>query len=180
MFELHELEWFPDFLKYQVTLILHLMWTIDFPEFVTRAYPEVHRIFKPRYIVASERISKILKKLIEYYPDDEVAIMDMCSGWSGPNDVISRYANKLLKGKIEKPVKFYLSDLYPNITAWKNICSNNPFLSYIQTPVNVTKPFKLPQADVVFQTFYLCHHHFTDDQVREILKNSFESSNGFA
>lgn len=180
LFELHELNWFPNFIKWHVTFVLHLIWTIDFPEHITKNYPFVHDIFKPRYISVSQRISRTLEKLVNYYPNEEVVVMDMCSGASGPNDIISRSVNELLKDKVEKPIKFYMSDLFPNVGIWKTIAANNPFLSYIEAPVDVTKPYNFPQGNRIFQTFYFCHHHFEDDQVREILKNSFDNGDGFA
>ncbi|KXN74742.1 hypothetical protein CONCODRAFT_2053, partial [Conidiobolus coronatus NRRL 28638] len=49
----------------------------DFPEFVTNAFPQAHKLFKPRYISVSEKISKAAEALTKYYPNEEIAIMDM-------------------------------------------------------------------------------------------------------
>jgi hypothetical protein len=179
-FEFHDLESFPNFLKNQITFILYIFWTFELPQATNDYFPILRHLIKPRYRVISQALSDAIANLALTFPNDKVSVMDMCSGGSGPNDLISKQVNHLLLSKVDKPVKFYLSDLYPNLSTWKWVCANNPYLSYIPESVDATKPFNFPQSDRVFQTFYCCFHHFEDEFARKIIKNSLECSNGFA
>jgi hypothetical protein len=129
----------------------------------------------------SKPLTDALIDMRKAYPNRDISVLDMCSGGSGPNTLISTHVNKLMEERGSPNIQFYLTDLYPNLERWKQVCSTNPYLNYVETPVDITQPFtNLPKFDKIFQTFYCCFHHFDDIEIRKILKNSLNNSDGFA
>ncbi|KXN66998.1 hypothetical protein CONCODRAFT_61361 [Conidiobolus coronatus NRRL 28638] len=202
-FEFHDLKSFPNFLKYQITFILYIYWSFELPQIITDYFPMLKHLVRSRYQVVSQALSDAIVALALKFPNDRVSVMDMCSGGSGPNDLISKqvnhlildmcsggsgpntlistHVNTLMEVRGSPNIQFYLTDLYPNLETWKRVCSTNPYLNYIGTPVDITQPFtNLPKFDKIFQTFYCCFHHFDDTEIRKILKNSLSNSDGFA
>lgn len=93
--------------------------------------------------------------------------------------------NGYLRKKEEQAVRFVLSDLHPNESAWRQAAEKSPQLGYIALPVDASRVeadlIKSYETDGkrVMRLFNLAFHHFDDNLARAILKNTVENSNGF-
>ena len=99
-------------------------------------------------------------------------------------------------------VDFILTDLHPHITAWKQARDASEYgaLGYVPAPVDAARATKeileLAQAGKkkdgrtarrekqsqkkMFRLFSLAFHHFDDDLAVKILRNTLQTSDGFA
>lgn len=149
----------------------------------------------PSSLVAKLLYNKLGPSVREY------TYVDFCAGAGGPTAFIERHLNhelattvnrvngvndvngeqKQLNGNT-KPVKFVLTDLYPHIDDWKEVAAKSPNISFVSKPVDATNaPPNLVEGDKkVFRMFNLAFHHFEDEIASKILKNTFETADGFA
>ena len=125
--------------------------------------------------------------------------VDFCAGGGGPTPYIERHLNRELAaggqgggeeqqllngaaGENTEPVKFVLTDLYPHIPDWTRAAAKSKNLSFVSEPVDATNaPADLIEGDKkIFRLFNLAFHHFDDEIASKILKNTLETSDGFA
>lgn len=92
--------------------------------------------------------------------------------------------NGKVNGEQNEPVKFVLTDLHPHVESWEKAALASPHLTYVSTPVDAAAApaelFANRGKKPVFRLFNLAFHHFDDGLARAILKNTVETSHGFA
>ncbi|KAJ6255903.1 hypothetical protein Dda_9362 [Drechslerella dactyloides] len=167
---------FPAYLRERVQVCLTFCWSISFPNL--RNGPS-----------ASSALARVLRK--ELGPSlSTYTFIDFCAGAGGPTQIVERHLNTQLREDGLQPVKFVLTDLYPNPEAWRRIEAASPAVSWVAQPVDAGKAPKkeiLLGDDVdgksgvtggrkVFRMFNLAFHHFDDDGARRILQDAITGS----
>jgi hypothetical protein len=101
-----------------------------------------------------------------------VQIIDLCSGAGGPWQDLLPHVTACL----EDPVPVYLTDRYPNLSAWQRLCdqSGNDF-RYIESPVDAGQ---VPLDLVGFRTLFSGFHHFSPDEAARILQDTMVKGQG--
>ncbi|ETO26816.1 hypothetical protein RFI_10317 [Reticulomyxa filosa] len=110
-------------------------------------------------------------------------IVDMCSGGGGPCAVIQRSLNQYSKN----PVSITMTDLYPNVARWQQICKQAPNLKYIEKSVdamamsnsNSAKSPRSPKSERRLRTLFASMHHFDEKEVSNILKDVIQNEDVF-
>lgn len=108
---------------------------------------------------------------------------------------------KPANGQHIKPVHFVLTDLHPHIPNWSAAASRSSQIHYSPQPVDASNspanllttlepPLPSPllpssssssqKSPATFRTFHLAFHHFPDPLARAILRNTMQTSAGFA
>ena len=93
-------------------------------------------------------------------------------------------------------VTFVLTDIFPHIPAWSRASaeSESGRLSFVPTPVDASRASKeviqlaktthekgkSDDGDKMFRLFNLAFHHFDDELATKILRNTLQTSDGFA
>lgn len=94
----------------------------------------------------------------------------------------------------KEPVQFILTDLHPHIENWSQAASRSPNLHFSPDPIdasnapmdllanhlNTTLPPSIIKTKKPFRLYNLAFHHFDDPLARSILRNTVETSDGFA
>lgn len=106
--------------------------------------------------------------------------VDACAGAGGPTPLIEKRMNQQLKSAGLDSVRFVLTDLWPDIKAWKQITSRSENISYIEQPIDATKGIRLvaPEGKEC-RMFNLSFHHFDDGPAEKVLKSAVDTSDAF-
>ncbi|KAM7207279.1 hypothetical protein V8F20_002341 [Naviculisporaceae sp. PSN 640] len=170
LFEIHDQEWFPAFLRAKVQAALTVAWMSHIP---------VIQPSSPANAVA-RLLSTQLKSSIRDY-----VFIDFCAGAGGPTPAIEKHLNSSLASSSQQPVQFVLTDLHPHTESWILHEKNSPNLSYVPYPVDASDaPPHLIQTykskgKKTFRLFNLAFHHFDDPLAKAILRNTLQTSDGF-
>ncbi|KAL7938711.1 hypothetical protein V8C35DRAFT_288956 [Trichoderma chlorosporum] len=168
LFEIDDQPWFPSFLRSHVQDALTLAWNSNTP-----LQPD-----SPARIAASTLIRQLGSSLSSY------TFIDFCAGGGGPTPAIQQAINSHLSAQDKPPVDFVLTDLHPNIAAWKRIVMKFPGITYESQSVDASNAPKdlveRPGGKKVMRLFNLSFHHFDDALARGILKDTANTSHGFA
>lgn len=106
--------------------------------------------------------------------------VDACAGAGGPTPLIEKRMNQQLKSAGLGSVKFVLTDLWPDIKAWKEITSRSENISYIEQPIDATKGVRLAtQEGKECRMFNLSFHHFDDVPAEKVLTSAVDSADAF-
>lgn len=181
-FEIHEQEWFPDYLREKVQSCLTLFWTIKLPVIQKAS--------------AAQSVAGILSRVV----NDKIrqyTYVDFCAGAGGPTPTIEKELNSKLNSSTNKssqnsnstettesnaPIQFVLTDLHPHIPDWTEIAKRNDNITFFSEPVDATKvPASLigNNKKKIFRLFNLSFHHFDDKLGSDILENTLETADGF-
>lgn len=110
--------------------------------------------------------------------------MDFCAGAGGPTPSIAREINNHLASENKPPVDFVLSDIHPHIPSWREIARNDSHITYEPESVDASKaPLQLVRrgdGKKLMRIFNLAFHHLDDKLAKETLRNTVETSDGFA
>lgn len=132
----------------------------------------------PARIAASILIRELGPSLPDY------TFIDFCAGGGGPTPSIERTVNSHLRAQKQEPVEFVLTDLHPNIEAWEQVASKNPLITYEKEGVDASAApeslVRRKDGKKVMRLFNLAFHHFDDPLATDILRNTVETSQGFA
>lgn len=142
LFELEDLEWFPDVVRRGATDYLRFM-------------IELLKIYKPAAVL----ISDILKK------SKINQIIDICSGGGGGIEGIINEINN--NGSIV--AKITLTDKYPNIDSFKYISKRNPLINYDLRSIDARA---IPQDMNGLRTSFSSFHHFKPGDAKKVLNNA--------
>ncbi|KAL4912421.1 hypothetical protein BDW62DRAFT_216299 [Aspergillus aurantiobrunneus] len=106
--------------------------------------------------------------------------VDACAGAGGPTPLLEPAMNKKIIAAGYKPVKFFLTDLWPDLNAWEKIVKRNENISYVPEPIDATKPRRLAAAGKKeCRIFNLCFHHFDDEAAGKVLSSAVLSTDAF-
>ena len=173
-FEINDQKWWPQFLREKVQDVLTLLWSSTQPVVVPTA---------PAALAAQVLSSTLGPNISDY------VYVDFASGAGGPTPHMERTVNTSLSSQSKPPVNFVLSDIAPHLSAWKALSHESANLSFIPTSVdaaNAPPPSDLlrnvpdVEAKKVMRLFNLAFHHFDDDLAAQILRNTIDTSDGFA
>jgi hypothetical protein len=150
LIELEDQPWLPGFLR----------------DFATDYLQHVLAVGKP-YAPAAERLAAALRAA----GSDEV--LDLCSGGAGP----WAWMRPLLTER-GADVTVRLSDLYPNLTAFRKAEQDGKGrLLFVPDPVDATA---VPADQPGFRTLFTAFHHFRPEAAQAILADAVRSRRGIA
>jgi hypothetical protein len=122
------------------------------------------------------------------------AFVEFASGAGGPTPIIEATVNAQRKKEGFPALKFVLSDIAPNVAAWREHAKHSENISYVPYSVDAASPPEelmshgapttddVSKADheKVFPLYCLSFHHFPDPEARRILQSTLSTSDGFA
>lgn len=115
-----------------------------------------------------------LRKTAEY------TIIDSCAGAGGPTPIIEPRLNEQLRAAGLNSVRFVLTDLWPDLKAWKDITWKSENISYIEEPIDATNAVRLSGPEKKeCRVYNLCFHHFDDAAAEKVLLSAVETSDAF-
>ncbi|KAH7157674.1 hypothetical protein B0J13DRAFT_176029 [Dactylonectria estremocensis] len=168
LYEIDDQTWFPAFLRVRVQDALTQAWKSNTPLQTLSA--------------AHHAANVLIRQLGDALP--EYTIIDFCAGGGGPTPSIERIVNGHLRSRHLAPVRFVLTDLCPNINAWEKVAAKNPLITYERESVDASAaPKHLVRRDdgkKTLRLFNLAFHHFDDPLATAILRDTVETSQGFA
>jgi hypothetical protein len=104
--------------------------------------------------------------------------VDSCAGAGGPTPLMEASMNQRLQKAGFSPVRFVLTDLWPDLKAWKEIRSPN--IDRIETPVDATAATRIARpGKKECRVYNLCFHHFDDASARRVLSNAVKTGDAF-
>lgn len=143
--EFEDMSWFPRRLKNYITDFL-------------RCYISLSNIYKPIY----EDIYQTLVK------SQSTRIVDLCSGGGGPQQKLLQYISSKNSNNYELE-SITLTDIHPNIDAFKSIALKDSRIKYIDKSVDACNV----QSELVgMRTIFTGFHHMDKTQAMLVLKNS--------
>jgi len=147
--EIHDRNWFPGFLREQVTDFLQALLN------VVRAYqPIVHRL---RQALARDGGGQVL---------------DLCSGAGGPWS----WLYGALERDGLAPIEVCLTDYYPNVAAFERArATSHNRVHFCEVPVDARC---VPSSLDGFRTFFSSFHHFQPQEARAILQDAVDRKRG--
>ena len=149
LFEFEDQKWFPNFMRNYMT---------DFLQFLTNK----GKMFQP--------IIPLLKEEIDKSGTDQ--IIDLGSGGGG--------GLQWIVGELQKTkpsLKVVMTDLYPNIPAFKYTKERSENFDYLDYPVDARN---VPGDLKGLRTQFLSLHHFKPEDVKKILQNAVDSKSSIA
>lgn len=149
LFEFEDQKWFPGFLRDYGT---------DFLQFLSNK----SKLFKPAL--------PILEKGLER--SDTQDIIDLGSGGGGG----WIWLNEELKKKVPG-LKIWMTDLYPNISAFEFTKRKADNFEFISTPIDARD---VPDELKGLRTQFLSLHHFRPEDAKRILQNAIDSGSSIA
>ncbi|KAL6716887.1 hypothetical protein ACLMJK_004799 [Lecanora helva] len=106
--------------------------------------------------------------------------IDACAGAGGPTPLMEARLNQVLKAQGKAPAPFILTDLYPDLNAWKSIVKKSENISYFEKPIDATKAQRLAAPNrKEARTYNLCFHHFDDPAAKKVLRSAVEEADAF-
>lgn len=151
LFEFEDQKWLPDFIRKGM---------MDYLRFVLNT----GNLYKP--------VVPLILDLLQKTKSDQ--IVDLCSGGGGAIEQIY----KSIESKDHLKVSFILTDLFPNIEAYKFIENRTrSVVSYYPLPVNAASvPSNLKGPRTIFSAF----HHFDTLTAKMVIKNAVAANEGLA
>ncbi len=150
-FEWEDQPWFPSFLR---------QYMMDFLRFVL----QTGNLYKP--------VTPVLVNGLQQ--SNSTCIIDLCSGAGGAVQSIQ----KNLKEATGKSIPFTVTDLYPNIIAYKQLqADTNGSITYYEQSVNA---MAVPQTLTGFRTIFSGFHHFDEKTAQQVLQNAVDAKEGIA
>ncbi|EOO02211.1 hypothetical protein UCRPA7_2295 [Phaeoacremonium minimum UCRPA7] len=185
LFEIDDQPWFHPWFRARVQAALTQAWTFRVP---------VLQRMSAASMAAQVLCLKLASSVTDY------VFIDFCAGGGGPTPFIEASLNaqlaSLSKSADVDAVRFVLTDLHPHVEDWAKAAAASPNISYEPSPVDAanappdllrkhsTGPGRSPadrdRKKKVFRLFNLAFHHFDDALARAILRNTLETSSGFA
>ncbi|HEY0796142.1 MAG TPA: class I SAM-dependent methyltransferase [Acidisarcina sp.] len=142
LFELEELEWFPHAIRDLA---------LDYLGFLEVRFA-LHKAALP-----------LLRRMIEQ--TGTLNVVDLCSGGGG---LIQALYEALASDGIN--AQFTLTDKFPNLMAFRDICSQHPLnLHYVSGPVDATR---VPPELIGLRTMFNAFHHFPPVDARRVLEGA--------
>ncbi|KAI8685635.1 hypothetical protein NCS55_00236400 [Fusarium keratoplasticum] len=110
----------------------------------------------------------------------EYHFVDACAGAGGPTPIFEEVLNERMASEGKPPIEFLLTDLFPDLDAWKAITAKSDHISYVEKPVDATKASRYAARDKKeLRIFSMCFHHFDDAGARKVLRSCIEESDAF-
>ncbi|RKF57159.1 hypothetical protein OnM2_076051 [Erysiphe neolycopersici] len=174
-FEITDQEWFPGYLRERIQSCLTFFWTLKIPLLQESSAAQL----------VAQTLCQVLVDARRY------RYVDFCAGAGGPTPTIeqelnsqlaSHYSFTEMKNRTKAPAHFVLTDLHPHIPEWTRISKHAENISFISESVDATcapSSVKSNDEQKIFRFFNLSFHHFDDQLATDILRNSFNTADGF-
>ncbi|KAH6681211.1 hypothetical protein F5X68DRAFT_234323 [Plectosphaerella plurivora] len=177
---------FPPFLRARVQDALQALWNNSTPYIQPSS---------PARLAASLLYRTLGRSTSDY------TFIDFCAGSGGPTPAIERSVNHRLRAAALPEVDFVLTDLHPNPEAWARAATKSDHIRYESSPVDASaadaalvarladrgplhglrrRKGQEDRRPKTFRLFNLAFHHFDDPLASAIMKNTLETSDGFA
>ncbi|KAL5398886.1 hypothetical protein PMIN06_002887 [Paraphaeosphaeria minitans] len=180
----------PDIIRRTCQDVLTREWTRYVPLF-TFLQPA------PPALTAARGLDPVIREVYAKDAERSLEIYEFCAGSSGPTPMFERLINQHRVNNNEHPIRFTMSDLYPNREAWDRLMGTSAWLGLEYDPVNaISSPPKATSRGLainkqpneqnnansrrIFRLFNCSFHHFDDEVARKILESTMETSDGFA
>ncbi|MGH9686495.1 MAG: hypothetical protein ACRD5K_05320 [Candidatus Acidiferrales bacterium] len=148
--ELHEMPWFPQYLRDLVTDALQSVLSAS-------------RLYHP----ISDRLSRAVGAA------GASRVIDLCSGGGGP----WLWLHSALRTRESISPEIVLTDKYPNLRAFEHArCASHGAISYSAEPVEAAQ---IPAQLSGFRTIFSSFHHFSPREVIAMLQDAADHRQGF-
>jgi hypothetical protein len=129
---------------------------------------------------ATQACELLLRALGGPQKASEFTFVDACAGAGGPTPLLEAKMNEKLTASGYAPVDFVLTDLWPDIKAWQRIIKRSEHISFVEEPVDATKPRRMAKPGTKeCRIFNLCFHHFKDEAGGKVLASAIQSTDAF-
>jgi hypothetical protein len=95
--------------------------------------------FESLAVTACKGLAKVISEVSKADSRD-LEIFEFAAGSGGPTPLFEQQINKERVREGLSPLKFRISDLYPNASAWKEHTSQSDHLTVVEEAVDATKP----------------------------------------
>ncbi|KAL9014869.1 MAG: hypothetical protein Q9173_000487 [Seirophora scorigena] len=107
----------------------------------------------------------------------QFTFVDECAGAGGSTPLLEPAMNARLIARGYKPVDFVSTNLWPDVQAWEKITQRSEHVTYIDEPIDATKPRRLAKPGTKeCRIFNLCFHHFDNDAAEKMLTSAVQST----
>lgn len=134
LFEICDFTFTPNVIRETCQDILTTEWTSRVPFF------HYFIQLEPPAFTAAKRLDSVIREIYEKNTERVLDVFEFCAGSSGPTPMFERLINQHRTSNGEQPIRFTLSDLYPNHQAWEQLAGSSPWLDFEHTPVDATDP----------------------------------------
>lgn len=164
LFEIEDYSWCPEWLREYAHRSLAMVW---------------HTVGFNRTTSTAAQVCDVITANLPNHPS-EYHFVDACAGAGGPTPIFEAILNDRMAVEGKPPIDFLLTDLYPDLEAWKAIVKKSDHIAYVGTPVDATKAGRYAARDKKeLRIFNMCFHHFDDDGARKVLRSCMEESEAF-
>ncbi|KAM5347986.1 hypothetical protein ACJ41O_007810 [Fusarium nematophilum] len=162
--EIEDYPWCPEWLREYAHRSLAAVWrTVGFNRTASTA----------------AQVCDVITANLPGHPSD-YHFVDACAGAGGPTPIFEEILNGRMLDEGKPPIEFLLTDLYPDLEAWKAIVAKSDHISYVEKPVDATRASRYAARDKKeLRIFNMCFHHFDDEGARKVLRSCIEESDSF-
>lgn len=132
---------------------------------------------------AEQACSVLIDQLGGLQSASKYTYVDACAGAGGPTPHIERRMNELLRQRGLGGADFVLTDLWPDVEAWRELVRANPQgrVRYVEQPVDATKAVRIVGngQGKECRMFNLSFHHFDDPVAEQVLESAVASADAF-
>lgn len=151
LFEFEDLPRFPNVIREGMTDYLRFLFNIA-------------NLYKPATSILANSFSQ----------SKATHIIDLCSGSGGSVEKMQ----SALSAHLNVPVKFILTDKFPNITSYKFLEEKSGgHISFIDSPVNAAN---VPEDLKGFRTIFSGFHHFNETTAKAVITDAVDKREGIA
>jgi hypothetical protein len=165
LFEIHDQEWCPEFLRNELTLTLKNGWSLPLPQVFEDWFG-----FKSPFQVAGDVLMNTLTRMNGY--QKQMTVVDICSGSGGPVPSITEY----IKTGYRTRVNYILTDLFPNLDQLKTL--KNDLITYENVPIDAGNVPK--HLSTYFRTSFGSFHHLPAPIARNVFTDVIKNKSGIA
>lgn len=133
LFEICDFPSTPDIIRKTCQDVLAREWTNRVPlfKFLQPAAPA---------FTAAKGLDSVIREVEKKDPERNLEVFEFCAGSSGPTPMFERLINQHRMNSNEHPIRFTMSDLYPNKDAWDRLMGTSEWLRLEYEPVNAISP----------------------------------------
>ncbi|KAI8589981.1 hypothetical protein BDZ88DRAFT_416584 [Geranomyces variabilis] len=181
LLEFHEQPWVPATIRHSVARILTAFWVVQpaqLPSPLRRLFTHLG------YLSPSLCVLPPIRRAVQTC--GATCVIDCCAGSGGPTPVIERAYNNdtttttststrtNVVAKSAARTDFYMTDLFPDVVAWKRAAGDRATLKYVESSVDATDPPAAVRDMKAFRAFFLSFHHFDDALAKRVVKSAMK------
>ncbi|KAJ3183752.1 hypothetical protein HDU87_005868 [Geranomyces variabilis] len=171
LIEFSEQPWVPAVIRYSVSRVLTAFWEADFGEPILKFLTAIG------VVTPINAVLPPIRRAVAW--SGATCVMDSCSGSGGPTPAIERIYNASARAGNSDRLDFYMSDLFPDVSAWQQAAAGRPRLKFLEDSVDATNPPAAVRKMKAFRAFFLSFHHFDDALAKRVVKSAMANGDGF-